>query len=129
MGNFCSTEQKKQNNNKQIKLLIKNNELEKEMINLKNEIKKLENIIKEKNTTEENTVNEKRNRSPINRNGLEQYIDKLLSDPNTNISFLPDIVEKKLYQNILTLILNIMDNTLEHTNIQFLGQTLKIDIQ
>lgn len=53
-----------------------------------------------------------------------KYIDSILENPDTNISWLPDSVERKIYKNMFMLILNVIETTLENTGVHFAGHRL-----
>lgn len=69
-----------------------------------------------------------RRTTEINKESLEKYIDSLLADKNTNIKFLPDFVERKIYSNVFSILLRLMDDTLENTSISFLGHRIVFDV-
>ena len=52
-------------------------------------------------------------------------MDKILKDPSTNIYWLPDVVERKLYENIATVALNAIESTLDTSQVNFLGHKLR----
>lgn len=55
---------------------------------------------------------------------IDEYIQKILDNPSTNIKWMPDVVEKQIYKNIMRLVLNAMESTVETSKIQFLGHQL-----
>ncbi len=69
-----------------------------------------------------------RRNTAINQESLEKYIDSLLADKDTNIKLLPDFVERKIYSNVFSILLRLMDDTLENTSISFLGHRIVFDV-
>jgi uncharacterized coiled-coil protein SlyX len=66
----------------------------------------------------------------VNAN-LEKEVQKLkdisdiLKNPETNISWLPDVVERRLYKNIAMMLLNVLETTVENSDIKLLGHHIK----
>lgn len=56
---------------------------------------------------------------------ISKYIESILADPKTNISWLPDSVERKIYKNVAMLLLNAMETTVENTEVHMLGHSLR----
>ncbi len=67
--------------------------------------------------------------TPISKEAIENYVDKILKNEGMNISYLPDFVEKKIYENIFSIILNLLDDIMENTQINILNHKLVFDIQ
>lgn len=65
----------------------------------------------------------------ISEEKISEYIDNMLSNDNVNIKILPDFAEKQIYKNMLNLIINMLNNTLENTSFKFLGHELIIVIK
>jgi len=123
-----------------------NSNLEADVRNLETENRELYkqiNSLKNINLIQENLIRTKKNHSEINslseniptkkivdvsKDKLNDYIDKLLENSDTNISYLPDFVEKKIYTNILGIALNILDDILETTSINFIGHKITLDL-
>ena len=94
-----------------------NASLEKEIANLKSNISvegglSLTNL----STTELRLISEK---------NIDTYIKAILDNPDTNIRWMPDVVEKQIYKNIMKLVLNALETTVENSDIQFLGHRIK----
>lgn len=65
----------------------------------------------------------------ISQENIKQFVDELLKDKNVNLKYLPDSFEKKLYTDILSIILAILENILEDISIKFLGHEIKLNFQ
>lgn len=64
----------------------------------------------------------------LSRAKVDEFVEKLLEDDSVNISYLPDWVERKIYKNVLNLILGLLDNTFNTTSIKLLGHLLTFNI-
>ena len=128
MGNLFTSCAFPQREEEKTFLMIKNEEMRKEINFLRKELTTLESKIRA-STIIIDTSEDLPKKTPINRSRINDYIQKLLDDPDCNVSWMPDSVEAKLYANMLNLMLNIIDESLEGTVIRFLGQTLTCDLQ
>jgi hypothetical protein len=106
------------------KLKEENAYLQKVNANLEREVQKLmDNISPENGMSLTHLSNsELRIRSEKN---IDKYISDILKNPETNISWLPDAVEKNLYKNIAVMLLNILETTVENSEIKLLGHRIK----
>ena len=114
------------------KLEIDNRELTKQINSLKNIniIQKSQIIKKHKiNLLENNNQKAKKQITEVSKDKIGHYVEKLLENSDTNISYLPDFVEKKIYTNILTVCLNLLDDMLETTSIKFVGHEIAFDLR
>lgn len=105
--------------NKDDELTKKNqiiHDLEKEISSLKELVNKRESIPLEIKNREINTISNEK---------INEVVEKILNDANVNISYLPDWVERKLYMNVITIIMNLLNNTLETTSISLLGHKIE----
>jgi len=91
--------------------------LEKEIANLKSNISTDGGLsLTGLSTTELRLASEK---------NIDEYIQKILDNPDTNVNWMPDIVEKKIYKNIALIALNALETTIENSDIKFLGHRIK----
>lgn len=101
-------------------------ELTKQVESLKNTNSTLEakvlHIASTQNTQEHKQLKE------LSKAKVDEFVEKLLTDEDVNIKYLPDFVERQLYKNVLNLVLNLLDNTFNTTSIKFLGHLLTFDI-
>lgn len=68
-------------------------------------------------------------RAPIcSRKAIEEFVDQLLKDEDINIGLLPDSIEKKIYSNVLKLIVSILDKLLDSCEIRLLNHKITFDI-
>jgi len=52
---------------------------------------------------------------------IDEYINKLLEDPDVNIPYLPDYVERQIYKNVFTKIYGLLANILGNAEIKLPG--------
>lgn len=141
MGSFCST--RKEDNldyqiNEQLNKIIPVIQQSHQQNKIKDEneyLKKVNlSLIKELNQLKENmnkdtglsltTLTNKEIKIQSEKK-IEEFVQNILDNPDTNISWLPDVVERRLYKNISTIIINLLESTIENSDITFLGHTIR----
>jgi len=68
-------------------------------------------------------------RKGINKTAIEPLIDEMLLNEDVNIDFIPDVIEKAIYQNVFTLMLSIMDEVMDTMAIEVMGHRLKMELR
>ena len=99
-------------------------ELHRQIESLKTINENLEKELSEAKTSKEDPLTAKVQLQELSQQKIDDFVEKLLNDKNVNIGYFPDFVERKLYKNIFTLLLGILDNTLSSTKINFMGHEL-----
>lgn len=66
--------------------------------------------------------------SHISKEKIEEFVNEMLANPDINITYIPDSVEKQIYVNIFAMVLNFLSNMSDTTSIDFLGHKVKIQI-
>lgn len=99
-------------------------ELHRQIESLKTINENLEKELSEAKTSKEDPLTAKVQLQELSQQKIDDFVEKLLNDKNVNIGYFPDFVERKLYKNIFTLLLGILDNTLTSTKINFMGHEL-----
>jgi len=59
---------------------------------------------------------------------LESYIEELLQNPEININYFPDGLERQLYRNVFRVLLGALDKVVENTSLNVLGHTIKLEM-
>lgn len=59
---------------------------------------------------------------------IGEFVDKLLEDEHVNISYLPDVVERQLYINVLRLIVDVIDEVVDTSKIHVIGHEVTFDM-
>jgi signal transduction histidine kinase len=113
------------------KLEVDNRELKKQvnsLINIniiqENELNKKQNFV-----SFNKNLNNRTNLVEVSKDKIKHYVDNLLANSDTNIAYLPDFVEKKIYTNILGVALKVLDDMLQTTTIRFLGHEIAFDLR
>ena len=60
---------------------------------------------------------------------VESLVNELMKNDNINSDLIPDFVEKKIYENVLTLVISLLKETLEKTKITILNQDITFNLE
>ena len=113
---------------------IENLELKKKIDLLENKIKlleKQENIKyklseEKRDACREEEIQQEREHL---KESVIKIVDNMLENDGINSVLLPDYIEKKLYINVLTMIINLLKETLENTNLTLLNQKISLKVE
>lgn len=124
---------KTENTNLLQKLNIKNKQIKEQEKQLKQE-----DLLKqeEKQLKQEEKVHDQQNKQQLINVDMEKKMNKsikklvnhLLENDNINNTYIPDFIERKLYENVFTLLIGVLKDTLENANIKFLNQNIGFKI-
>lgn len=64
--------------------------------------------------------------TPIDKDRVEKMVKEMVK--TNGIGIIPDRMEEKIYTNVFTMILRILDSVINDLSIKFLGHELKLDI-
>jgi len=64
----------------------------------------------------------------IDKKGVETKVDQMLLREDVNIGWLPDVIERQLYINVITLILGVVDQTISSMSINVVGHRMSMSI-
>lgn len=125
-------------NKKYGKILAENDDYKQKIKELEKQVKSLENINdslrKEVNMdrvdmlTPDEIKAKKVKLAELSSERINAVVEDLLNDKNVNINYLPDFVEKQIYRNVFSIMIGLLDNMMETTNIHFLGHKLTFDL-
>lgn len=141
MGSFCSTRKKDnldyqineqlnkiipviQQSHQQNKIKDENEYLKKVNLSLIKEINQLKENMNKDTGLSLTTLSNKEIKIQSEKK-IEEFVQNILDNPDTNISWLPDVVERRLYKNIATIIINLLESTIENSDITFLGHKIR----
>ena len=141
MGSFCSTRKKDnldyqineqlnkiipviQQSHQQNKIKDENEYLKKVNLSLIKEINQLKENLNKDTGLSLTTLSNKEIKIQSEKK-IEEFVQNILDNPDTNISWLPDVVERRLYKNIATIIINLLESTIENSDITFLGHKIR----
>lgn len=66
--------------------------------------------------------------SILSKDEIKHFVESLLTNDNVNIKYLPDSVERNLYVNVFTILMEILKETLTGVKIDMMGHKLKLYI-
>jgi regulator of replication initiation timing len=79
------------------------------------------------------TQREQRERQPIKASisteHIKTYVDEMLKNSDINIYGFPDAIEKQIYRNVFNMLLNVLDHTLDTSEVKLFGHKIVFDIQ
>lgn len=64
----------------------------------------------------------------INNIAVTKLVEEILADPDANLYYLPDVAEKEIYTNVLKMLLNLLQKSFEHLDLNFIGHEIKISM-
>lgn len=67
--------------------------------------------------------------SKLSKERLNEIVENMIQDENVNIDYLPDWVERKIYRNVFTILINLLDESLETTKVKLLGHQINFNIE
>lgn len=120
-----------QRNQKQLEIDTKYNEMQKEIETLKSINRNLEQklanaSINETNEQNQNTRNVEK--IEISKKQIDIFVERLLNNKDINIKYLPDYVERQLYRNMFTILINLIQNLTDTTEIKFMGHKILLSV-
>jgi len=65
----------------------------------------------------------------LSKKRINKLVDELLADPDVNIKYFPDGIERQIYRNVFTIMINLLDNLVDTTSVNFMGHKLVFDLQ
>lgn len=96
-----------------IKELERENEvLKRDNANLRKELSRRQSVSRSEPTEQKSEISAAR---------IEMAVDQLLANPETNLSYVPDFIEKPMERNALLYLFNALATTVDSTHIQFEG--------
>lgn len=156
MGIFWSREDEYSNKNnfmtkEEINLLLKDFknkiilEYEQKLLNANNEIRELQKQIDTLKSMNENlkenvpNINQsdfdfisndcaKAKLKDLSKKRIDSLVNDILKNENINIKYLPDFVEKQIYKNIFTILINLIDKLFDNISINILNHKITFDL-
>lgn len=65
----------------------------------------------------------------ISRERVLAWVDDQLSKPDSNIGWMPDVVERKLKTDIFVMLLGLVEHLLETTKIEVMGHEISFELE
>jgi len=104
----------------------KNKNLILELENSKKQIEDMKKIINNIDLSS-NTI-KKDNIKEMSKIKIEEFVEKLISDEQLNINWLPDYVERQIYFNVFNIIMRLLTDILEDTSLELIGHKINFNI-
>lgn len=60
--------------------------------------------------------------------GVRQFVAEMLAKEECNIDYIPDFIEKRLYEKIFEMILKLLDHTLSTTSLNVMGHQITLQL-
>ena len=60
---------------------------------------------------------------------INQFVERLMADNAINIAYLPDAVERQIYLNVFSLLIGILNQTFQKSQLEFLGHSIKLELK
>jgi len=65
--------------------------------------------------------------SELSEQKIDEFVEEILKDKDINIGYLPDFVEKRIYKNVFTILVNLLDHVVDSTSVKLLGHEINFD--
>lgn len=59
---------------------------------------------------------------------IQEAVDRMISNENINIGYLPDIVERQMYKNVFNILLNMLNEVSDGVSIKVLGHEITMEM-
>lgn len=64
----------------------------------------------------------------ISTEAIDHIVDELIADPDLKMEFVPDSIERKMYTNMLKVLLGVIQKTLDNASMEIIGHEFKIQM-
>jgi len=113
---FDSSKQELNEIKKQNEALIKiNDDLRNELLEIKTQLNN-------------NRDNQPQQLNHVSLIGVRQFVAEMLAKEECNIDYIPDFIEKRLYEKIFEMILKLLDHTLSTTSLNVMGHQITLQL-
>lgn len=65
----------------------------------------------------------------LSEDQIKIFVDELLKDQDVNISVLPDWAERRIYQNVFTILIGLLKKTVETSSLEFMGHKVGFEMR
>lgn len=92
---------------------------------------KVEQLSKTHTSSSEHLTQNKTNsiKTSISTEHIKHYVDEMLKNQDINIYGFPDVIEKQIYRNVFNMLLNILDHTLDTSEVVLFGHKIVFDVK
>lgn len=67
--------------------------------------------------------------SKLSKQRIQEAVDHMIQNSDINVGYLPDVVERQLYKNVFHILLGLLAEVVEGSNIQLLGHEITLDMK
>lgn len=67
--------------------------------------------------------------SKLSKQRIQEAVDRMIQNNEINVGYLPDVVERQLYKNVFHILLGLLSEVVEGSNIQLLGHEITLDMK
>lgn len=100
----------------QVELLkFDNDQMRKHLVNLQTRSRTVNNVCEQQT-------------SGVSKFEIDAFVEELMANPETNLGFVPDIIERPMIRKILYLVMNALSKVVDTTSVRFLGHELNFSI-
>lgn len=104
-----------------------------ELKELKKELKALkkinENLKKEEVEQIRTRIKDGLDEDKLSEDQIKVFVDELLKDQDVNIGVIPDWAERRIYENVFNILINLLKKTVETSSIKFIGHEVGLEMR
>lgn len=67
--------------------------------------------------------------SKLSKQRIQEAVDRMIQNSEINVGYLPDVVERQLYKNVFHILLGLLSEFVEGSNIQLLGHEITLEMK
>lgn len=67
--------------------------------------------------------------SHISNSAIDDFVDSLLADPNINLKYVPDAIERKVYTESMKLFLSSIEKVFKNVGLELVGHKIHLSIE
>lgn len=60
---------------------------------------------------------------------VDEFVERLLQDPNISIKYLPDFVERQIYRNVFMVFMGLLQSIVDSSALEVIGHQLKFSLE
>lgn len=75
------------------------------------------------------TVEDETRARSLQTQAIDRMVDKYLQNDMINSVFVPDFLERRIYANVVKLLMGVVNDTVETTSLEFMGHRLSFKIE
>lgn len=106
-----------------------NDLLSKRFEKLVSEYKKFKSEVSQEQRQQRDANASQPKRSNIDKDKINEFVEKMLENSEINVYGFPDAIEKQIYRNIFSMLLNMLESGLDTAEIRLMGHKIQFQIQ